>query len=216
MRKISDEGYQPPFGESIASLRRREAERAREWREKEKARKKEAVSSLASKLALMTLEGVPPFTFEAVTPVTSLRRLLSPRARERMIPAHTQHTDGKSTFGGWVNYRKVTAEYLKIDPVLGYGLDEDELHTFGRYPRVITITGQVGTLLKPKPSEFGQYKTSGWGDEEVILLREGDDFSRRNCQAIWAPSFVPLEGLSKYHADSINKALDVQLIGHES
>ncbi len=210
MGKIAPHDYQPPIGESIASLKRRKSEQSRGWHEEEKARQKEAVSSLASKLALVSSVGVSPFTFEVVSPVTSLRRMTSLRRKERMIPAETRHLDGKSTLGGWVDYWKLTANYLDVTTVAGYHLEVGKRDRSG-FTQVITVGGKVGSLLKPQTREWGQYTTSGWGNEGVQLLRAGDDFAQRDCEAVWAPSLVPISDLSAYRAGEITQVLDALL-----
>lgn len=201
------ESYLPPQGHSLRALRRARVLERRQHVERTQAEQQQAVSLLKEKLAQVN-EG-PAFRqqYEIVTPITRTSRLFHPLRRSHTIPAETSHESGKSTMGGWVNYRKVTGRYLLVEPAIGYPIREDDEGS----TTVLFVDGRMGRIM-PQLG-LGRYSYNRHDEGQVVLGNGDNDFKKRQCEPIWGRDIRSIEALSRFDAQEATKALSDLAVG---
>ena len=188
-------------GRSILGINVERRIQNRELKNRWEAERREAVTDFLLKLNEANSSVSLSTALEVVYPVTILGRVISPH-KDRIIPAEISHISGKSTLGGWLNYRKITGRYLIIEEAAGYVTASDE-----PFPdKAILQNGRVGALLKPCRDGSQTYT---YGGTSIHLDDWDNSFEKRNCQAIWGPSLVNPEELGFYEAGKATHNLGI-------
>lgn len=197
-------------GRSRRDVKKIEREQQRKRREVDAIEKREAVTEYLLTLDKANSSVSLSSVLEIVYPKTTFGRLVSIQ-KNRMIPAKISHIDGKSTLGGWMDYRKVTGQYLQVEQAVGYVVpSENDENPHFLYDDVILQDGRIGTLLKPKNTGGRNYS---FGEESVSLDYYGDVFENRNCQAVWGPSLTNPDQLGVYQARKATQDLGKLIVG---